>query len=105
MKKLSRDLCQFLWVHAALERLQTLGFIGGVELFLTEEGIDTFLAIDEHRHVLFDRDEELDNLVRIAVKSNCSDCDELTVNTFIYLVREYKDNRTEMMQVALNEII
>jgi hypothetical protein len=103
--KLKKKDFQVLWVFAALERLQHLGMIKGAEYTLSPEGIDLFLEVDEHRHVLFDDEEVFERVVHLV----CTDKEMIhTEDEFaqiIQLVRSFRDNREDLVKFALSDII
>ena len=96
---IDKKTCQVLWVFGAMERLATLGFLQDAQMQITQKAIDLFLQIDENREILFDKDEHFVSLVKLV----CIDfnAQEEQVDDIIEMVREYKDNRTKLVQFSL----
>lgn len=96
---IDKKTCQVLWVYGAMERLSTLGLLQDPGVQITQKAIDLFLQIDENRDILFDKDEHFVSLVKLV----CIDfnAQEEQIDDIIQMVREYKDNRTKLVQFSL----
>ena len=96
---IDKQTCQVLWVFGAMERLCTLGLLQDTRVQITQKAIDLFLLIDENREILFDKDEHFVSLVKLVCKDFNVQDDQ--VDDIIEMVREYKDNRTKLVQFSL----
>ena len=96
---IDKKTCQVLWVYGAMERLCTLGFIDNPQMQITQKAIDLFLLIDENRDILFDKDEHFVSLVKLVCKD--FDAQDDQVDDIVEMVRQYKDNRTTLVQFSL----
>lgn len=105
MKKLNKKEYQALWVYAALERLQNLGFIQGADYNLTPDGIDQFLVIDDHRHVLFDDEKDFEILISLICRDKNVAQKQEDVDGIIQIVRDFRDRREDLVKFALTSII
>lgn len=103
--KLTKKDYQVLWVFAALERLQNLGMISGADYNLTPDGIDRFLEVDDHRHVLFDDEKDFEKLVSIVCKDRDVSFSEKEINEIIQIVRAFRDDRENLVKFALTSVI
>lgn len=103
--KLTKKDYQVLWVFAALERLQNLGMISGADYNLTPDGIDRFLEVDDHRHVLFDNEKDFETLVTLI----CNDKDvahtKEEIDDVIQIVRSFRDEREDLVKFALSNLV
>ena len=96
---IDKKTCQLLWVYGAMERLTTLGFLQNAQMQITQKAIDLFLLIDENRDILFDKDEHFVSLVKLVCKD--FDAQDDQVDDIVEMVRQYKDNRTTLVQFSL----
>ena len=96
---IDKKTCQVLWVFGAMERLCTLGLLQDTRVQITQKAIDLFLLIDENRDILFDRDEHFVSLVKLVCKD--FDAQDDQVDDIVDMVREYKNNRTTLVQFSL----
>ena len=96
---IDKQTCQVLWVYGAMERLCTLGLLQDTGMQITQQAIDLFLLIDENREILFDKDEHFVSLVNLVCKDFNAQDDQ--VDDIIEMVREYKNNRTKLVQFSL----
>jgi len=104
MKMTKKDY-QVLWVFAALERLQGLGIIHGADYNLSPSGIDAFLEVDEHRHVLFDNEEVFEKVVTLVCRDKEVVQSEQEINDMIQIVRSFRDDRESLVRFALTHIV
>jgi hypothetical protein len=94
---------QVLWVVGALERLATIGMLDpDVRYHVSQEHVDTFLAVDDLRNELFPYEEVIGTIFKAITNDldEAPDDDEIEVITTLIL--EYKNNRTEMVKYAMS---
>ena len=96
---IDKKTCQVVWVYGAMERLSTLGLLQDHGMQITQGAIDLFLQIDKNRDILFDKDEHFVLLVKLMCIAFNVQGDQIDV--IIKMVREYKDNRTKLVQLSL----
>lgn len=101
-KQLTLQDYKVLWIFGVAERLQSLGFIDGAGYRISQNSIDLFIEIDEHRNDLFPDDEEVVELFKTMVKMESEiQPDEHDLNQMCEFVLEYKNHRERMMKFAL----
>ena len=105
MKKLNKKECQALWVYAALERLQSLKFIDGASYGLSPDGIDQFLLIDDHRHVLFDDEKDFETLISFICRDKNVAQKQEDIDGVIDIVRDFRDRREDLVKFAFTHLI
>lgn len=98
-----------LWVRGSLERLVTLGFLHGYPLGVKPDHIDKFLELDDKRFSLFESDEEIVVVLKQVLLIDCM-LDGMIIprgeiESLVYLVLEYKNNRERLVKFALNRSI
>jgi hypothetical protein len=95
---------QVLWVVGATERLATLGFLNSnLPVQISPDSIDLFIEIDDNRDKVFPYDEAIGLIFRAMAKSECDEeISEYNLNLIIDLILEYKNNRTELVKMALS---
>ncbi len=94
---------QVMWMFGALERLATLGFLEPTPYQVSQNGIDTFIQLDDYRHNLFSNDNEMKELLSVILKSENLLCDEDLLDGIYVLVKDYKDNREHIVKYALSQ--
>lgn len=93
---------QIMWAIGALERLATLGFLQEPPYQVSQEGIDTYLQIDEYRDKLFSSDNEMKSLLQVLLKNeNGVDDKDLLEDIFI-LMRDFKNDRDRLFKYAMS---
>lgn len=96
---------KIMWVVGAAERLATLGIFGGdVPFRITPQGLDEYLMLDEYRDYLFESDIEVVEVFKNIVLDTIDedDFDKEDFDQMVYLLLEYKNNRTELVKYALS---
>jgi hypothetical protein len=93
---------KLLWVFGALERLATLGLIVETPYQVTQDGIDTYLMIDERRDNLFSEDVELKHIVTYLIKEDVGYVDSDLVEGLYHLLKDYKNERERIVKYALS---
>jgi hypothetical protein len=93
---------KILWVFGALERLATLGLIVETPYQVTQDGIDTYLMIDEQRDNLFSEDVELKHIVTHLITENVGYADSDLIEGFYHLLKDYKNERERIVKYALS---
>lgn len=94
---------QVMWMLGALERLATFGFIQETPYQVSQQGIDTFIQLDEYRDKLFESDNELKGLLSVILSSENGVKDEDLLDGMFVLVKDYKDNREHIVKYALSQ--
>lgn len=92
-----------MWMLGALERLATFGFIQETPYRVSQNGIDTFIQLDEYRNKLFESDDELKGLLSVILSSENGVNDEDLLDGMFVLVKDYKDNREHIVKYALSQ--
>lgn len=96
---------QVLWTIGALERLAALGLLQEPPYQVSQEGIDTYIQIDEHRDKLFSSDDEMKSLLEELLKDvNGVDDKDLLEDIFM-LLRDFKNDRYRLVKYAMNCVI
>lgn len=90
-----------MWVFGAMERLSTLGLIENPYMQITQKAIDLYLKIDENRDILFNKDEHFVSLVKLVCK-DAGVIEKIQIDAIVEMMREFKDNRTRIVQFALS---
>jgi hypothetical protein len=99
---IDRKQSQLIWTFGVLERLTNLGMIGGFDWHIID--IDTFLAIDENRDTLFLHESTMPRLVELICKKEGKMKNDKQIECIVALVKEYRDNRAELMRFALERV-
>lgn len=102
-RTMERSQLQLVWTIGALERLTNLGMIAGFDYHVKD--IDMFLAIDENRDKLFDKDEDMARLVAIICRREGGMTDKSEIGQVMHLVKEYRDSREELLRFAFGEFL
>ena len=89
-----------LWVFGALERLAHLGYLKNPPYHICPEKIDLFEEFDSYCQCLFESEAEFEDLLERICQSIAMD-DEDQIKVVTQLVRDYRDNRTELVRFAL----
>lgn len=84
-----------------MERLSTLGLIENPYMQITQKAIDLYLKIDENRDILFNKDEHFVSLVKLVCK-DAGVIEKIQIDAIVEMMREFKDNRTRIVQFALS---
>lgn len=93
---------KILWITGAMERLATLGFLQPTPYQVSQKAIEEYLILDENRDKLFHSNDELKQFISVILRSENQREDlELLENMYV-LVKDYKDNRTELVKYALS---
>lgn len=100
--QLKRKECQLVWIFGALERLTSLGMISGFNYYITDPAL--FLEVDENRDLLFDDDSVINSIVDVVCRKKGNMTDVSDIKCVICLVKEYKNNRVELMKFALESV-
>jgi hypothetical protein len=94
---------QVMYLIGVLERLSTLGFLAAPPYNISQEGIDTFIQLDENRYNLYTDSSQVKELLRVLLKSeNGVDDPELLDNMFS-LVKDYIYNRELIVKFGLSQ--
>jgi len=103
-KQLTIPEMQVMWVVGATERLATLGMLSpDVPLKLSADAVDTFIAIDNHRDILFQSDSQIAEIFQaIAKQESDEEVSNGEMKQIIELILEYKNHRTELVKYALS---
>lgn len=97
---LDREQTQALWVFGAMERLQALGIIEGVDFGLHPRAVELFVQIDESRKQVFDNEEDFETLIRVICNRKALHS-EKEIKEIIEITREYRDDRDALVRFAL----
>ena len=89
-----------LWVFGALERLANLGYLENPPYHICPDRIDLFEEFDSYCQCLFESEAEFEDLLERICQSIAMD-DEDQIKVVTQLVRDYRDNRTELVRFAL----
>lgn len=94
---------QVLWVIGALERLATLGMLNpDVPYHVSQEHVDTFIAVDDLRNELFPHEEVIGTIFKAITNDLDETPDDDEIEAITVLILEYKNNRTEMVKYAMS---
>ena len=93
---------QVMWCIGGLERLATLGFLQEPPYQVSQEGIDTYLQIDEHRDKLFSSDDEMKSLLQVLLKNENGVDDKDLLEDIFVLMRDFKNDREHLFKYAMS---
>jgi hypothetical protein len=105
METMSIREMKLLWVFGALERMATLGLIQEPPYRVTQDTIDLYLQIDEHRNDLFPDDSELKQIMTYLIKEEQGHADPDVIGGFYVLLKDYKNERERLVKYALSHSI
>ena len=88
------------WAYGALERLAHLGYLENPPCHICPDRIDLFEEFDSYCQCLFESEAEFEDLLERICQSIAMD-DEDQIEVVTQLVRDYRDNRTELVRFAL----
>ena len=94
---------QAFWVIGALERLQGLGFISDVRLYVAPGEIDAWQSVDERRREIMD-DDSVWSLTRLI----CADSgmeDKESIAKVALAVFHFRDHREDMVKFAMKRTL
>jgi len=94
---------QILWICGAAERLVGLGLLSSTPIVVSPDAIDTYLAIDEYRDLLFDSNYEIVHILRVIYERFNQEVVEEEFRMLVNMLIEYKEDRSGIVKFALEE--